>query len=65
MYGKKYTIKLSKIINNKQKINVPGLGLPLKNNPNKYGSGNRGDYGLTEEGKLFLKKAIDSDDFGL
>ena len=35
--GKKYTIKLSKIVNNKQKINVPGLGLPLKNNPNKYG----------------------------
>ena len=35
--GKKYTIKLSKIVNNKQKINVPGLGLPLKNKPNKYG----------------------------
>lgn len=29
------------------------------NEPNKYGSGNRGDYGLTEEGKLFIKKAID------
>ena len=29
------------------------------NNPNKYGSGNRGDYGLTEEGKEFLNKAID------
>ena len=29
------------------------------NNPNKYGSGNRGDYGLTEEGKEFLIKAID------
>ena len=29
------------------------------NNPNKYGSGNLGDYGLTEEGKKFLKKAID------
>ena len=29
------------------------------NNPNKYGSGNRGDYGLTEEGKEFIKKAID------
>ena len=29
------------------------------NEPNKYGSGNRGDYGLTEEGKEFLKKAID------
>lgn len=29
------------------------------NNPNRYGSGNRGDYGLTEEGKEFLIKAID------
>lgn len=29
------------------------------NNPNRYGSGNRGDYGLTEEGKKFLIKAID------
>ncbi len=29
------------------------------NNPNKYASGNRGRYGLTEEGKDFLKKAID------
>ena len=29
------------------------------NNPNKYGSGNRDSYGLTEEGKSFLKKAIE------
>jgi membrane dipeptidase len=29
------------------------------NNPNKYGSGNKGSYGLTEEGKRFLKKVID------
>lgn len=29
------------------------------NNPNKYGSGNNGDYGLTELGKEFLIKAID------
>ena len=29
------------------------------NNPNKYGSGNRGDYGLTKEGENFLLKAID------
>ena len=29
------------------------------NNPNKYASGNRGRYGLTEEGKIFLRKAID------
>ena len=29
------------------------------NCPNKYGSGNRGDYGLTELGKEFLLKAID------
>ena len=29
------------------------------NNPNKYGSGNRGDYGLTDLGKEFLIKAID------
>ncbi len=29
------------------------------NNPNKYGSGNRDSYGLTNEGKIFLKKAID------
>lgn len=29
------------------------------NNPNKYGSGNRGDYGLTELGKDFIIKAID------
>lgn len=29
------------------------------NCPNKYGSGNRGDYGLTDEGKEFLIKAID------
>ena len=29
------------------------------NNPNKYGSGNRGEYGLTEEGRKFLEKAID------
>lgn len=29
------------------------------NNPNQYGSGNRGDYGLTDKGKEFLIKAID------
>ena len=29
------------------------------NNPNRYGSGNRGDYGLTEEGKSFIRKAIE------
>lgn len=29
------------------------------NNPNKYGSGIRGDYGLTDDGKEFLRKAID------
>ncbi len=29
------------------------------NNPNKYGSGIRGDYGLTELGKNFIIKAID------
>ena len=29
------------------------------NNPNKYGSGNRGSYGLTIEGREFLIKAID------
>ena len=29
------------------------------NNPNRYGSGNRGDYGLTDEGREFLIKAID------
>ena len=29
------------------------------NNPNKYGSGNRDDYGLTDLGKDFLIKAID------
>lgn len=29
------------------------------NNPNKYGSGNRDSYGLTNEGKQFLIKAID------
>ena len=29
------------------------------NSPNKYGSGNRGDYGLTDLGKEFLIKAID------
>ena len=29
------------------------------NNPNKYGSGNKGDYGLTELGREFIKKAID------
>ncbi len=29
------------------------------NEPNSYGSGNRGDYGLTDKGKSFLRKAID------
>ena len=29
------------------------------NNPNKYASGNRGDYGLTDLGREFLIKAID------
>ena len=29
------------------------------NNPNRYGSGNREGYGLTEDGKVFLEKAID------
>ena len=29
------------------------------NEPNKYGSGNRGDYGLTDLGKEFLIKAFD------
>lgn len=29
------------------------------NNPNKYGSGNKGDYGLTDLGRKFLLKAID------
>ena len=28
------------------------------NNPNRYGSGNRSDYGLTEKGKRFLRKGI-------
>ena len=30
-------VEASKIVNNKQKINVPGLGLPLQNKSNKYG----------------------------
>ena len=29
------------------------------NNPNKYGSGNKGSYGLTDEGRTFIKKAIE------
>jgi membrane dipeptidase len=29
------------------------------NNPNKYGSGNRDNYGLTDLGKDFIKKAIE------
>ena len=29
------------------------------NNPNKYGSGVRGDYGLTDEGRELLKRAIE------
>lgn len=29
------------------------------NNQNRYGSGNRSDVGLTEEGKEFLRKAVD------
>lgn len=29
------------------------------NNPNKYGSGNRGDYGLTDLGREFLIRAVD------
>lgn len=29
------------------------------NNPNKYGSGNKGDYGLTDLGREFIKKAIE------
>ena len=29
------------------------------NNPNKYGSGVRGDYGLTDEGRELIKKAIE------
>lgn len=29
------------------------------NNPNKYGSGFKGDYGLTDEGREFIKKAIE------
>jgi len=29
------------------------------NNPNKYGSGNKGNYGLTDLGKEFIIKAID------
>ena len=29
------------------------------NNPNKYGSGNRGDYGLTEEGRAFIRRAVE------
>lgn len=38
-----------------------GLGsiLLVWNNPNKYGSGNKGDYGLTVQGREFLEKAID------
>lgn len=61
--GKKYTIKLSKIVNNKQKINVPGLGLPLKNNPNKYGDliitiNLIMPEALTDEQKTELKKTF-------
>ena len=33
--------------------------LPVWNEENKYGSGNRSDKGLTLEGKEFIKKAID------
>ncbi len=29
------------------------------NCPNKYGSGNRGDYGLTDEGKKFITRAVE------
>lgn len=29
------------------------------NNPNKYGSGSLGNYGLTDEGRKFIRKAID------
>lgn len=29
------------------------------NCPNKYGSGNRGDYGLTDEGKNFITRAVE------
>lgn len=60
---KKYTIKLSKIVNNKQKINVPGLGLPYKNNPNKYGDliitiNLIMPEALTDEQKTELKKTF-------
>lgn len=33
--------------------------LPVWNNPNKFGSGNRDTYGLTEAGVELIKKAID------
>lgn len=32
---------------------------PVWNEPNRYGSGIRGEYGLTEEGKAFVQKAIE------
>ena len=62
--GKKYTVKLSKIVNNKQKINVPGLGLPLKENPNKYGDlivtiNLIMPEVITDEQKTELKKTFD------
>lgn len=47
----------------KELENLYHLGLKnillVWNNENKYGSGNRSDKGLTEEGKKFLKKAIE------
>lgn len=33
--------------------------IPVWNEPNKFGSGNRGDYGLTALGKELINKAID------
>lgn len=33
--------------------------IPVWNNPNKFGSGNRDTYGLTEAGVRLIKKAID------
>lgn len=48
-------------INELEKLKEAGLNslLLVWNNPNKYGSGVRSDYGLTEEGIAFINKAID------
>ncbi len=58
----KYSIEGCDYVSVNDLVSLKELGLTsiilVWNNPNRYGSGNRDTYGLTNEGILFIKEAV-------